>query len=109
MKAGDRIDLVLTPGADDKATARIEDDDGAVPFRRVREGQPIAQDSVLLKALPPCPAHPGTIHAEVVYCPEARDEDGREGRSGPARVSNTKYRSGWDQVFGDKPPSDALN
>ena len=106
LKEGDRIDLVVKAGDDKPTVAKIGNVEGAI--EKIREGQPLPTDAVLLKTMPRCPAHPDRIHAEVVYCPEPQAEPETSepkttrGHGGPARVSNSKFRSGWDEVFGAK-------
>lgn len=101
MKEGDKLDLVLTTGENGKPAVQVDDGPALELVKPVEEGKPLPQDAVLLKAIP-CFGQPGRFHAEVAYAPEPPPDKPEMQRAGPARVSNTKYRSGWDQVFGDK-------
>jgi hypothetical protein len=95
MKEGDTFDIILTD--DSPATAR--------PVK-LEEGKPLPENVALIKATR-CEAHPDRLHAEVVYSPEPKKSAGEPKRAGagPARVSNTSFRTGWDQVFGKQKPN----
>lgn len=103
MKEGDRVDLVLQSVDADNQTATAQMGSYCGKVEKLKEGESLPHDAVLLKTRGPCAAHPGKLHAEVVYVPEGEPAlKASDKHAGPARVSSAKYRSGWDQVFGGK-------
>jgi hypothetical protein len=73
--------------------------------RPVREGQPIEQHE-LVRLRPLHPSSP-VCEVEVLHAPKPSPEQ-RES-SGPARVSNRRYRQNWNTIFGNparKPKTD---
>jgi hypothetical protein len=66
-------------------------------IRPVREGQPIQQHE-LVRLHPIHPTLP-VCEVEVLHAPKPSAEQ-RES-SGPARVSNRRYRQNWNTIFGN--------
>ncbi|HMI93128.1 MAG TPA: hypothetical protein VK509_17275 [Polyangiales bacterium] len=68
--------------------------------RPVREGQPIEQHELVRLH----PLHPGlpVCEIEVLHAPKAtKSTPEQRESSGPARVSNPRYRQNWNTIFGN--------
>ncbi len=97
-KSGD--DVVLVHGRTDdgkglKVLRKKADELSAGEVRPVEEGKPLVGDLVRLK---PRPEMPLLCDVDVEYeAPRPAKEGG-----GPARVSSTAYRKGWDRMWGGK-------
>jgi hypothetical protein len=108
-------DIAIVSGpTEDGQGARVlrirEGDVSAGEIRPVREGEPINHAEVV--RLHPLDAGQRVCEIEVLHAPKTGDEvDGKAHTSakptktttssGPARVSNAKYRKNWSAIFGD--------
>jgi hypothetical protein len=108
-------DIAIVSGpTEDGQGARVlrirEGDVSAGEIRPVREGEPINHAEVV--RLHPLDAGQRVCEIEVLHAPKTGDEADGNARdsakptktatsSGPARVSNAKYRKNWSAIFGD--------
>lgn len=94
-------DVMLVHGRTDdgkglKVLRKKADELSAGEVRPVEEGKPLGGDLVRLK---PRPEMPMLCDVDVEY--EAPRPTKAE--SGPARVSSSAYRKGWDRMWGGRP------
>jgi hypothetical protein len=76
-------------------------------IRPVREGEPLNQSELV--RLHPLDPQKRVCAVEVLHAPHPPEEPAAQGRkasSGPARVSNAKYRQNWNVIFGTLAGSD---
>jgi hypothetical protein len=71
-------------------------------LRPLQEGRPVTGEIVTLA---PREGNPRVCDVKESYAPLAPHKG-----KGPAKVATSAYRSGWDEIFGDKPtPDRSLN
>jgi hypothetical protein len=76
-------------------------------IRPVREGEPLNQSELV--RLHPLDPQKRVCAVEVLHAPQVPEqvaEQSRKASSGPARVSNAKYRRNWNVIFGSLAGSD---
>jgi len=100
-------DVVLVHGRTDdgkglKVLRKKADELSSGEVRPVEEGKPLTGDLVRLK---PRPEMPLLCDVDVEYeAPRTA-----KGGAGPARVSSSAYRKGWDRMWGKRPKPGKAN
>lgn len=101
------LDVVLLHSPTDDGQGarvlRVRDDSLSVgEVRPVVEGQPLNDREIV--RLKPREGAPRVCDVESVYAPPAREGHG------PPKVATSKFRDGWDAIFGEHPKAgDELN
>jgi hypothetical protein len=79
-------------------TRHQADGDHRDVFERVKDGEPLYNETVQLRESSELP--PNTYYSETIFKPT---------HSGPAQVSTDEYRHNWDTIFGKNRESKELN